>query len=433
VKKLSCIVFIIIYSIISGCGSNPTINEYIIDGRTNESLKYIKSGGDINVSNNQGLTPLHVAAKKGNLIVLKALLERGANVNKKAGSLTMTPIQLASFNDNAAITLFLIEKGAHIDTNDNQGRTALKIASKLGNNNVVKALLKGGAKINKMQNLSSTALIEAVSGQQLETVNLLILSGANINATDEKGNTPLIIAAYKGNQKILTTLLDNGADVSLANNENQTALIVGAFIENKLIVNSLINKNANIHTKTKYGRSALHLVAIHNNQGLMTILLNQGAQPLIIELSEDDYFGTALSHGAYAEYLINKGQTNESKQYLRTAIKYFKKSEDQYQQIKKDLDSKITSQNIKTIIMIAFVAYGTQVQANINARASGTGHGYAYNQVNIKGTGTLSESRDSFENKGITSTRLKNKYTSIHNCVLSGNNNKKCINKNKGL
>jgi len=430
-KYISGIIFV--YSLIAGCGSNPTINEYISEGDTNESLKYINSGGDINVSNSHGITPLHTAAKKGDIKVLNALLARGANVNRKVGSLTMSPIQFAAFNNNAAVTKLLISKGARINANDNQGRTALKIASKLGNSNVVKALLAGGAKINQMQNLSSTALIEAVSAKKQETVSLLLHHGANINATDEKGNTPLIIAAFKGHEAIFNILLNNGADISLSNAEGQNALIIGAFIENKSIVDLLLNKGVNVHTKTKYGRSALHIAASSANKDLVNTLLNSDAKPLIIDSSEDDYFATAFSHGMYAEWLINKGHIDNSKQTLGITIKYFQKAIDEYKKITKDLDSKITTQNIKTIALLVFSAYATQTQARINAKASGTGRGFAYNTVKIKGTGTLSDTRDSYVSKDKKSALLKNKYSSIYNCVLTNTKASKCINDNKGI
>jgi len=43
----------------------------------------VERGAHINVKTIKGMTPLHVAARKGNLSVVKLLVERGADVRLK--------------------------------------------------------------------------------------------------------------------------------------------------------------------------------------------------------------------------------------------------------------------------------------------------------------------------------------------------------------
>ena len=50
-------------------------------GKIDEVNKLIKDGANVNVSNNNVSTSLHIAAERGHLEIVKALIEAGANVN----------------------------------------------------------------------------------------------------------------------------------------------------------------------------------------------------------------------------------------------------------------------------------------------------------------------------------------------------------------
>ena len=408
---------VLLIALISGCASNPALNAYITDKESDKALKHIQSGGPINEVDSFGLTALHVAARENDVKVLKALLDHGAAVNVKDTLTRMTPIHFAALHDSGEAIELLVKKGAKIDASDSTGRTALKIAAFSGNKKAAQALLKAGARINKMQNLSSTALINAVSGQHIDMVELLLDSGANVNGTDEHGNTPLIVAAFKGDDKIVKLLLDKKADVALMNDQGQSALIIAAFLENIPVVNLLLNDGADVLAKTKYGRSPVHLAAITGNQVLVNVLLEHGARPAIIDTTEDDLFGTALSNGLYGEWLIKNNKSDDSLAFLTIAENYFTKAETEYTSIKDDLDWKITTTSLKNTLKIIFAAYAAQTQANISARTNGTGVGVGYVQYKVDGTGSLSDTRDHFIKKGEESHQLKEKYTALVKCA----------------
>jgi ankyrin repeat protein len=78
----------------------------------------------------------------------------------------------------------LIEKGADINAKDNNGMTALMLASKNNRKEIV------------------------------ELVELLIKNGADVNAKDIYGRTALMIASVNGHKEIVELLIKNGADVN---------------------------------------------------------------------------------------------------------------------------------------------------------------------------------------------------------------------------
>ncbi len=429
-KTIQLVSVLVVFTFnIGGCVSTPTINNYIRDGNTEESLKYINSGGKVNVSDDYGLSPIHMAASKGNIQVLKALIDHGANVNAVEKKSSMTPIHYAAYNKNSAAIKLLIKNGANIDSNDRKGRTALKISSLSGNLDNVRTLVDAGAKLNKMQVISSSALMEAVNGKKINVINFLLESGANASSRDEKGNTPIILSSFTGDPQIFKTLLVHGAKISEENNVGYTPLIIAAYTGNTAIAQVSLMNGADVNHKTKFDRSPLHLSAIGEHIKVMKLLFEHGAQPIIIDTTEDDLFGTAFSHSAYAIWLIKNRIDVNPEYYLNIAIENFHKAKKEYKVIESDADWEISKQAFKSVLSIVFASYAAHTQAHINARASGTGVGYGSGTYRIYGTRTLRNVRDIYKLKKERSAAFISKYEKIISCIKSvpKSDQKKCI------
>jgi uncharacterized protein len=71
-------------------------------------------------------TPLCVAIQKGELELVRKMVEYGANVNELSSG--MTPLMVAARYNKVEIIKFLLANGAHANVKDEKGFTALKYA-----------------------------------------------------------------------------------------------------------------------------------------------------------------------------------------------------------------------------------------------------------------------------------------------------------------
>ena len=154
-----------------GKGFQETLEEEMVE----EAIFHIETGENINSSNTEGHTALHLASTKRHLETVTFLIESKADIESKS-KFGCTALHYASERGHLETVKFLIESKADIESKDNYHRTALHLASQKGH---------------------------------LETVKFLIESKANINAEDENGNTALDLSSC--NQDVVGFLSENGA------------------------------------------------------------------------------------------------------------------------------------------------------------------------------------------------------------------------------
>jgi ankyrin repeat protein len=87
-----------------------------------------------------GWTPLHVAAISDRVPIAKLLLDRGTDVNAADARGKFTALHYAAWNGNAEMTALLLARNAGRDAKDGEQRTPLDLAKKKGHAAVVKLL-----------------------------------------------------------------------------------------------------------------------------------------------------------------------------------------------------------------------------------------------------------------------------------------------------
>ncbi len=88
----------------------------------------LKADKDLtNAKDTDDSTPLHCAAWKGHVEVVKALLDAGADINAKSQNdhYGDTPLHAASHGNQKEVVKVLIERGANLNSKNTIGRTPL--------------------------------------------------------------------------------------------------------------------------------------------------------------------------------------------------------------------------------------------------------------------------------------------------------------------
>jgi serine/threonine protein kinase len=118
------------------------------------------------------LTALMVASKYGDIDLVRALIQSGADVNARDNNGLTALIHASKYGDVARV-LTLIEAGAHVDSRDNCEWTALLHASKYGDVDRVQALVEAGADVSARNNEDRCALSIAREREHSEIVAYL--------------------------------------------------------------------------------------------------------------------------------------------------------------------------------------------------------------------------------------------------------------------
>lgn len=181
--------------------------------------------------------------------------------------------------DKTAVSLFL-KAGMDVNTTEENGTTALIVATVKKHPEVVKLLLDHGAKTNTKCNMGDergmTPLLAAISAKSPEIVTLLFNKQADPNLASDTGMTPLMLACAVGDVKVVTLLLDAGAKVNSADIHGQTALMDAAGRHHPEVVSALLKKGADIKAASKEGETALDAALGKEGVALLGLLGPKG-------------------------------------------------------------------------------------------------------------------------------------------------------------
>ena len=178
---------------------------------------------DLNSSDKDGNTLLHIAGRNNDIATFLKLIENGADMNV-ANNEGKTPLQYTNKPIRSEL-IQLLDNNADVNLPNIKGKTPLIYAINKCNHRLVKILLDKGADVNIPNSKGVTPLFIAAKRGNFKIVQLLInKSGALVNALDKDGNTLLHIAGRNNHIRLVFKLLENGADVNIANNKGKTPL-----------------------------------------------------------------------------------------------------------------------------------------------------------------------------------------------------------------
>jgi len=331
----------IISNILTGCETLPEPEEVVVEaveddvwtllarGETEKAKSYFLGQVDVNDTDSEGRTPLHIAAEMKDPVLASFFISLGAQIDALDRD-ERTPLAISAEKLDARTARVLVNANANIhhpmkgntspariavrdngdfltvllspssvSAADSNGKTILHIAAEVGSPGAVDTILEMDKNVSKKDNNGKTALDIALqqrdSRNHAETAEHLILAGAvsddplytyfapavkssnyNIRSTD--GMTPLHYIAREGYLGYLDFVLEKKVDVNIKNASGTTPLHEAARSGNVAFMETLLNNRAEINTQDAKGNSVLHIaIPVQTHLAALNLLLARGA------------------------------------------------------------------------------------------------------------------------------------------------------------
>lgn len=254
----------------------------------------------VNATNDIEWTPLHKAAKLGNVEIAKNLIASGAQILRETDN-GETPLHIAAGEGHLLVVKELQRALDTSHTRDREGRTAFSLAVERGHTAVVEELLQAYEKYTSESD-ETYPFHSAVREGHKDIVQLFLDSKWDLNSRNNNQETPLHVAAYSS-LLIVELLLKAGANVDAIDEDGETPLSFAARMGSAEIVKALLNAGANIEAKDNNGETPLYRASYNGRVGVVKELLASSPAP---DLNVKNYRGWTALHSAYDNAEITK-------------------------------------------------------------------------------------------------------------------------------
>ena len=193
------------------------------------------------------------ALRTGDAAVVKRLVTKdvlGSWPDERSGLL-----QMAAVGGNIEVVDALVNMGADVNRPDADGDLPLGIAAWHGHTGTVRRLLSAGALPDKQEPSGGSALILAAGRGHIGSVEALIAAGANLETRNSLGSTALQYATLGGHRQVVEMLLDHGADINSQAENGCTAAHSAIWTRDIPILALLIGRGADLSRRDQHGRS----------------------------------------------------------------------------------------------------------------------------------------------------------------------------------
>jgi ankyrin repeat protein len=232
----------------------------------------LDAGADPNTRDRAGQTPLFVASETGHKEAVNLLLERGAAPTNRYGYLLRacgnghkelvrvllesgavadvcneegyTPLTLAAKGGHTEVAELLVKSGVPFHSKDYKGRSALTTACVNDRTHFTEHFLEMEPTSPGANSRVDEAVIEAADQGAPECVAILLKHGAAVDTKDADGETPLMKACQKGHTSVARILLERGANVNTCNKDGVSIITLAGLHGTQDVVKLLLKSGA---------------------------------------------------------------------------------------------------------------------------------------------------------------------------------------------
>ncbi|XP_027340545.1 ankyrin repeat-containing protein At5g02620-like [Abrus precatorius] len=234
--------------------------------------------------NQDGETALYIAAEYGYIDVVREMIQyydlADAGIKARNG---FDALHIAAKQGDLDILKILMEAHPELSmTVDPSNTTALHTAATQGHTEIVKFLLEAGSSLATIaRSNGKTALHSAARNGHLEVVNALLEKEPGVTTrTDKKGQTALHMAVKGQNLEVVMALIKvNPSSINMVDNKGNTALHITTRKGRTQIVKLLLGqKETDTKAVNRCGETAVDTAEKTGNHDVKAILLQHGVQ-----------------------------------------------------------------------------------------------------------------------------------------------------------
>lgn len=257
--------------------------------------------------------PLHLAARKGSLPILKTLISHGCDLNSRTETGETALMLCAVFGHQECFHELLLAE-ADFGAVNKAGHHVIAIAEATNHGAFIHqiiwdAIVSGKKVYSSNMQIFSPLFFVARHGNARVMKKLLEQKGVDLNQQDNFGFSAAMIAAQGGHMEVFKVLIFAGADIGLKNVKGETAISLAEKSGNKercerILFDAIL---ANILKGRDF--RALHFAAKRGNSEVVAHVLKQGC--FVNALDEEGYTPLMLcvkeGHGDVCKLLLSQG------------------------------------------------------------------------------------------------------------------------------
>ena len=291
------------------CKQQSKSTEDLYEAATSRQLDIAEDILRLQISDKDGLTPIHLAARKGSYDVLDFMISKATehkmepqNIFDRLSEKESTPLHFAIESNSLETVCVLLKHGASPTATSGKQVPPVHLACSQNKLNMVQVMVEqcGQEILNCKDKQGQTPLHRSTSlicGKQL--ISFLLSKGSLPNAQDANGQTPLQVAVCFGSVVAVDQLLASGSSPTIRDTGGCNCLHVAIMFKRKETFKRLLEHpdiNVMSDTPNNDGDFPIHL-ALREGHNDFVLPLLKCTPDQVVDKENNNYFHLAALAG----------------------------------------------------------------------------------------------------------------------------------------
>src|SRR3990167_526540 len=235
--------------------SNTALLLALLNDNDDVAAYLIEQGADVNINNNEGVTPLHIAMARGKFNLVKQLINKGADFQKYDVTYYYTPLAAGIVSNQSSCVNYALPFIADLAQKDLLGKSLLHLAIEKNQIDIALALIlhpSANQMISSRDIYGRTPFDLAMAEGMDEGMDEVISKLSGLPKSEFSKNVKYKVKFTIINQEVLIEKFKQYLDITKKNSDylNMTGMCNGlAFISGCFAVEGKINEFYDILTK----------------------------------------------------------------------------------------------------------------------------------------------------------------------------------------